>query len=58
MELRVEGGWVHHSSHMSVLCHSYGWLGGGMDRVADGKDRLIACREMPEHFQCATRGHR
>ena len=49
---------------MGVVSHSYGGLGGGMDGMAVGKharqnlDGLIACREIPEHFQCARRGHR
>ena len=31
------GGWVHHSWHMSVVSHSYGGFGGGMDWMAVGK---------------------
>ena len=58
-ELCVEGGWVHQSWHIRVVCHSYGWFGGGRDGVAVGKyarqgqEGLIACREMPEHFLSA-----
>ena len=49
---------------MSVVSHSYGWLGWGRDGVAVGghgrqsQQGLIACLEMPEHFQGARMGHR
>ena len=49
---------------MRVGSHSYGGLGGGMDGVAGGKyarqsqEGLVACWEMPEHFQSVMRGHR
>ena len=49
---------------MSVVSHSYGWLGGGRDGVADGRhakqsqEGLIAYREIPEHFPSTRRGYR
>ena len=48
---------------MSVVSHSYGGLGERRNGVAVGKharqrqEGLMACREMPEHFQGARRGH-
>ena len=61
---RKEGWGVNHRWHRGVVSHSYGGLGGGRDEVAVGghgrqsQERLIARREMPEHFPNARRGHR
>ena len=53
----MEGGRVSHSWCMGVVSRSYGWLGGGRMEVVDGMHAgrrwgLVACREMPWHFQC------
>ena len=60
LDQRVEGGRVNrYSCCMVVVGHSYGGLGGaGMELVVakharESQEGLVACREMPEHFQSA-----
>ena len=49
---------------MSVVSHSYGGLGGGMDGVAvckhtrQSQQGSIVCRKMPKHIPSARREHR
>ena len=56
LELCVESGRVRHSWCMCVVSHGYGGMGGGRDGSCGWyayrmrPRRIVACREMPEHF--------